>query len=77
MIVKRGGGYYMGAEIDMAAWNLEKPMAKAWFSYIVIHRRCPCGLIVGGQRQIKSFVFLKSFSPSAIQDNRSPMNCDI
>ena len=25
----------------------------------------------------KSFVFLKSFSPSAIPDNRSPMNCDI
>ena len=52
-------------------------LRKAWFSYIVIHRRCPCGLIVGGQRWIKSFVFLKSLSPSAIPDNRSPMNCDI
>ena len=46
------------------------PSAEAWFPYIVIHRRCPCGLIVGGQRWIKSFVFLKSFSPSAITDNR-------
>ena len=86
------------------------PSPKAWFSYIVIHRRCLCGLIVGGQRWIKSFVFLKyitiyrnssviigeyiaiyrnssviyclgslkeKMSPSAIPDNRSPMNCDI
>ena len=37
---------------------------------IVIHRRCPCGLIVGGQRWIKSFVLLKLFSPSTIPDNR-------
>ena len=42
-------------------------MTEAWFSYIVIHRRCPsAGLIAGGRRWIKFFVFLKSFSPSVI-----------
>ena len=50
----------------------------AWtFSYIVIHRRCPYGLIARGQQWIKSFLFPKSFSPSAIPDNRLSMNCDI
>ena len=49
---------------------------KAWFSYIVIHRRCPCDFIVGDRRWIKSFVFLKSFSPSVISHNRSATKCD-
>ena len=32
--------------------HCSRTVCKAWFSYIVIHRRCPCGLIVGGQRWI-------------------------
>ena len=49
--------------------------AMAWFSYIVIHRRCPCGLIVGGQRWIKSFVserYMKTRLKRARVDDRRP-----
>ena len=51
-------------------------LPRAWFSYIVIHRRCSCDFIVGDRRWIKSFVFLKSFSPSVISHNRLATKCD-
>ena len=41
-----------------------------------IYRRCPCGFIVSNEWWTKSFVFLKSFSPSVISHNRSAMKCD-
>ena len=56
--------------------SIRNSPAKVWFSYIVIYRRCPCGFIVGDQWWTKSFVFLKSFSPSVISHNRSAMKCD-
>ena len=72
---RRNLNYIVPGSKTCRKWTLWK--AKAWFSYIVIHWWCPCGLIVSSQRWIKSIVFLKSFSPSVIPDNRSPMNCDI